>query len=166
MGHKNEIGELIELLENKRWQTRYKALSSLINLRDNSALEIVKKMLNEDENAHVREIAVKYLKLNNSFPLKPVTAEDVYLYPFHIENSHTVLGSISVNSDPNLLSSNEAKEDIKYKLKQEAAQLGANAVIKIKYNRKILSFRQFKAKGFAVIINDPPEKVQFKTVAT
>lgn len=43
MGNENGINELIELLEKERWQTRYKALSSLINLRDNSALEIVKK---------------------------------------------------------------------------------------------------------------------------
>lgn len=32
-------------------------------------------MLNEDENAHVRELTVKYLKLNNSFPLNPVSPE-------------------------------------------------------------------------------------------
>jgi hypothetical protein len=161
MGYENETIKLIELLKNKRWQTRYNALISLIKLGDSSALEIVKKILNEDENAHVREIAVEYLKLNNSFPLKPVTAEEVKLYPFPIKNTHTILGIISVTSDPTL-PSHDAKENIKYKLKQEAAELGANAVIKINCGRKFLLFRQFKAKGYAALIKDAPEKVKFE----
>ncbi|MCZ3366615.1 MULTISPECIES: HEAT repeat domain-containing protein [Methanobacterium] len=158
MGHENKTGELIGLLENEKWQTRYKALSSLIKQDDNSALEIVKKMLNEDENAHVREIAVEYLKFNNSFPLKPINPENVNLYHFPIKNSHTKLGIINATSDPTL-SENEAIENIKYKLKQEAAQLGANAVININCRKKFLLLKQFKAKGYAVLINDAPEKI-------
>lgn len=157
----NRNVKIIELLKNKRWQTRYKALRSLISLKNSSALEIVKKILNEDENPHVREIAVEYLKLNDSFPLKPINAENVKPYPFPIKNSHTMLGMVQVTADRNL-SESEAKEDIKYKLKQEAAQLGANAVIKINCGRKLLLSRQFKAKGHAVLINEAPEKVQLK----
>ena len=159
MGHENKTGELISLLENERWQTRYKSLSSLIKQENNSALEIVKKMLNEDENAHVREIAVEYLKLNNSFPLKSINPENVKLCRFPIKNLHTKLGIINVTSDPNL-SENEAIENIKYKLKQEAAQLGANAVININCGKKFLLLKQFKAKGYAVLINDAPEMIQ------
>ena len=159
MGHDNKTIEIIGQLKNKRWQTRYKALRSLINLRDSSALEIVKKLLNEDENAHVREIAVEYLKSNDSFPLKPVNAQNVNLYSFQIKNFHTRLGIINVTSDRNL-AENETKEDIKYKLKQDAAQLGANAVININCGRKFLLFGPFKARGYAVLINDSAEKIQ------
>ena len=159
MGYENKTIEVIEQLKNKRWQTRYNALRSLINLRDCSALEIVKKLLNEDENAHVREIAVEYLKLNDSFPLKPVNAQNVNLYSFPIKNFHTMIGVINVTSDPNL-SENEAKEDIKYKLKHDAAQLGANAVININCGRKFLLFGPFKARGYAVLVNDSAEEVR------
>lgn len=158
-----EIIKLKELLEDKKWQTRYNALASLIKLKDNSALERVKRILYEDDNEHVREIAVEYLRLNNSFPINPINAEDINLYPFPIVNKHTVLDIIHVASDSNLLSENEAKEDIKYKLKHEAMKLGANAVIRIECGRKFLS-RQFKAKGYAVIITDNPEKVRFKII--
>lgn len=159
MGHENKTEELIGLLENERWQTRYKALSSLIKQDDNSALEIVKKMLNEDENVHVREIAVDYLKFNNSFPLKSINPENVNLYRFPIKNPHAKLGILDVTSDPNL-SENEAREDIKYKLKQNAAQLGANAVININCRKKFLLRKQFNAKGYTVLINDAPENIQ------
>ncbi len=150
-----DINSLIELLNANKWQHRYKALVSLINIRDSAAIEDVRKLL-DDKNATVRETAATYFIMNNAFP--KTRPEDIKLYPYHIRNSYIRIKRIIANSDDSIHSESAAREDINNKLKEEAANLGANAIIDVKYNNMIFKFfKGIKYQGTAIIIDNAEE---------
>ncbi|MDO9627387.1 MAG: HEAT repeat domain-containing protein [Methanobacteriaceae archaeon] len=148
----NDINGLIELLNADKWQHRYKAIVSLINIGDSSAIEQVKGAM-DDDNSIVRETAIKYLRMNNAYP--KTRPEDIKLYPFDIKNSYTRIKKITASSDDSIHSESAANEDINNKLKEEAANLGANAIIELVYEKGIFTlFRGVKGHGNAVFIKD------------
>jgi hypothetical protein len=145
-----DINGLIELLNSNKWQHRYNAIVSLINIRDSSAIEEVKETMNDD-NAIVRETAFIYLRMNNAFPKN---GPDIKLYPINIKNS-TKIKRISAHSDKSIDSEELAIDDVNNKLRQEAANLGANAIIELVYEKGIFTlFRGVKGHGNAVFIKD------------
>jgi len=148
----NDINGLIELLNSNKWQHRYKAIVSLINIRDSSAIEQVKGAM-DDDNSIVRETAITYLRMNNAYP--KTRPEDIKLYPFDIKNSYTRIKKITASSDDSIHSESAVNEDINNKLKEEAANLGANAIIELVYEKGIFTlFRGVKGHGNAVFIKD------------
>lgn len=157
MEKNKDIPGLIQLLKDSRWQNRYKAILSLINIKDESAVEDVRVALGDEKNPIVTEIAVQYLRSNNAFP--EISPEDVDIYSFDVKNSYIPLENISVISKESK-DSDLYKDDLNLKLKEKAAKLGANAVINVKYSG-------IKASGMAVIIKTiglTVEKVDYVSI--
>ncbi len=147
----NDIDDIIQQLKDNRWQNRYQAIISLINSGDSSAIEEVRKLL-DDENSIVRETAATYLRANNAFP--KISPEDIKLYPFNIKNSYASIKKISVRSDDSL-DSESNMGNVKAKLREEAANLGANAIIDVNYSNGIFNRgKGVKAQGNAVFIKN------------
>lgn len=61
MEENQDITGLIQSFKDSRWQNRYKAILSLINIKDESAVEDVRIDLDDEKNHIVTEIAVQYL---------------------------------------------------------------------------------------------------------
>lgn len=148
----NDVEGLVQKLQDKRWQSRYKAIISLINTGDSSAIEDVRKLL-DDENSTVRETAATYLRANDALP--KISPEDIELYPFNIKNSYASIERISANSDDSLDSESAKMNDVNAKLREEAANLGANAIIEVNYSNGIFNRDEMiKGQGNAVLIKD------------
>ncbi len=95
----------------------------------------------------------KIKTFKEAIPFTP--PEEVKLYPYNIKNSFKTFKSIKVRSDDALKSKNEIIDDVNYKLKVKAFNLGANAVIGVRYEQGILTlFRGIKGVGRAVYIKD------------
>lgn len=147
----NDIGSIISLLKDDRWQYRQKAILLLIRIGDHSAIAEVRKLLG-DENKIVRETAANYLKLNDAFPKS--NPEDIVLYPFATKD-YTLIKRISARSDKLIGSEDATIADVNMKLREEAADLGANAIIELVHDKGILTlFRGVEGHGNAVFIKD------------
>lgn len=156
---KRDISGLITLLNDSRWQRRYKALLSLINLRDSSAIEDVKTLIN-DNNSVVRETVFVYLRMNNAYP--KTSLDDIKVYPYNIKNSYTRIKRIKARVDSNY-SESSAEEEIERILKENASNLGANALIDVTYKNGLNTFfNGVKGSGIAVIIENTDELAQPK----
>lgn len=148
----NDVEGMVQQLHDNRWQNRYKAITSLINMGDSSAIEDVRKLL-DDKSSIVRETAATYLRANDALP--KTRPEDIELYPFNIKNSYALLGRISVHSDDILDSESAKMDDVNAKLREEAANLGANSIIEVNYGNGILNRDEMiKGQGNAVLIKD------------
>jgi hypothetical protein len=147
----NDVEVLVQQLQDKRWQNRYKAIISLINTGDSSAIEDVRKLL-DDENSTVLNTAATYLRANDAIP--KTRPEDIELYPFNIKNSYASIERISARSDDSL-DSESNMADVNAKLREEAANLGANAIIEVNYGKGFFNRDTgFKGHGTAVLIKD------------
>ena len=115
--------------------------------------------LNKDENTEDKVLETSVKKRNRIRTFKeaiPFTPpEEVKLYPYNIKNSFKTVGSIKVRSDDALKSKDETIDDVDYKLKVKASNLGANAVIGVRYEQGIFTlFRGIRGVGRAVYIKD------------
>lgn len=149
---KIDIEAIIQQLNDNRWQRRYKAIISLINIGDSTAIDDVRKLL-DDENHTVQETAATYLRSNNAFP--KTRPEEIELYPYKIKKPYTRIKRISTYSDYSLDSKNAKIDDIDSKLREESANLGANAIIQVNYIHNIFKRNKIlKGQGIAVLIKD------------
>ncbi|PKL66596.1 MAG: hypothetical protein CVV28_09340 [Methanobacteriales archaeon HGW-Methanobacteriales-1] len=147
-----DVENLIQQLNDNRWQRRYKAIISLMNIGDSTAIDDVRKLL-DDENHTVQETAATYLRLNDAFP--KTRLEDIELYPYSIEKPYTRIKRISAHSDYSLDSKAVKIEDVDSKLREEAANLGANAIIGVNHTYNIFKRNKIlKGQGSAVLIKD------------
>ncbi len=147
----NDVEVLIQQLQDNRWQNRYKAIISLINTGDSSAIDNVRELL-EDENSTVRNTAATYLRANDAIP--KTRPEDIELYPFNIKNSYASIERISARSDDSLDSESNI-DDVNAKLREDAANLGANAIIEVNYGKGFFDRdKGVKGQGNAVLIKD------------
>jgi hypothetical protein len=150
----SDINGLIELLNSNKWQHRYKSLLSLINIRDSSAIEQVKGVM-DDDNSIVRETAITYLRMNNAYP--KTSSEDIKIYPYNIKNSYTRIKKVTAHIDSNHSKSSNM-DDVKDILKENASNLGANALVDVTYKSGFNTlFNGVKGSGIAVIIKNTHE---------
>jgi hypothetical protein len=95
----------------------------------------------------------KFKPFKEPIPLTP--PKEVKIYPYNIKNSFKSFGRISVRSDKSLESKTAAMDEIGNKLEEKASNLGANAVIMVRYQQGIFTlFRGIRGVGRAVYIED------------
>jgi len=94
----------------------------------------------------------KFKPFKEPIPFTP--PEEVKLYPYNIKNLFKSFRKITVRSDKSL-ESTAAKDDVNEKLREKASNVGANAVIRVRYEQGIFTlFRGIRGVGQAVYIKD------------
>ncbi len=114
--------------------------------------------LKKDKNIEdkVLKAPVKQSRIRTFEESIPFTSpEEIKLYHYNIKNPFKTFRRITVRSDKALGSETEAMDDVNEKLKERASNLGANAVIGVRYEKGIFTlFRGIRGIGQAVYIKD------------
>jgi hypothetical protein len=93
-----------------------------------------------------------------------VKIDDIEIHTGDIDRPYKVIGQVTARvSAATLFSKTPTIEDVNFKLKEEAIKKGANAVIKVQYDRGIsmTSWKALTAKGTAITIESADIKCPF-----
>lgn len=84
-----------------------------------------------------------------------IKINDIEIYAEDIDKEYEILGKIKASvGAATIFSKSPTIEDVNFKFQEEASKKGANAIIKVKYNRgvSLTSWKGLSAKGIAVMI--------------
>jgi hypothetical protein len=90
--------------------------------------------------------------------------EDIEIYETDIDRPYKEIGPIKVKiGSRTVLSKSKTIEEVNLKLREKALKMGANAIIKVQYDRGIsmTSWKALSAKGVAVYAESAYKKCPF-----
>jgi hypothetical protein len=89
---------------------------------------------------------------------------EIEIHARDVERSYKTIGDISAKVQAaTAFSKTPTIEDVNLKLQEEAARMGANAVIRVQYDRgmSLTSYKVLRAKGVAVVLESDDVKCPY-----
>lgn len=96
--------------------------------------------------------------------VKSMKVTEIEIHAGDVDRPYKTIGEISAKVQAaTAFSKTPTLEDINLKLQEQAAQMGANAVIKVEYNRgmSLTSYKVLRAKGVAVALESDEVKCPY-----